>query len=322
MKFASGSSAILAIARDCIAMEQQERPELLWLQRHHMHIQKKYNLKNKQDTDRFLYERMYGQQPKKTSELMKMRYWRTGRYTPGNREQCLLYGKALELSEDEIRYLLQNYYDRSLEVFDPETCQESKSYQEKTLYMRRLIDTYLHRLSKETLSFYKVSETELESSLRHLYFTELFYYVHLYIVPESELLKRHIVSTRYDSEFKRQVKLLGEIPRKTMIRHLIIFNLPDLTLEKLNEQLTFFGYLPLCEDHTMTGGEHLDWLLIHLLHMYEKVCRDKDEVERLAWFREICHILDRFFAESGKPRMRFMYFKSLDLEKEVYRENS
>ena len=100
-----------------------------------------------------------------------------------------------------------------------------------------------------------------------------------------------------------------------MLRHLIIFDLPHLTLEKLNRQLEFFGYLPLCEEHTMTGGERLDWLLIRLIKLYEEACAGKEEKECLAWFREACRILDRFFVESGKQRMRFMYFKSLDLER-------
>lgn len=315
MMYTYVNHTILSLARECISMEMQERPELLWLKSRHARIQKKYNFRNKQETDRFLYESMYGQKPLKSSEIMKMRYWRTGRYTPGNREQCLLYGRALELSQDDMRYLLQNYYDRSLDVYDPDTCPEDSGYLQRAAYMKELTDAYLQKIPVEKLASFKVPANAPESCLRHLYFTDLFYYVHSQMTPDSEHLQRHIVSTRYDSEFKRQLKLLGEIPRKTMLRHLIIFDLPNLTLEKLNRQLEFFGYLPLCEEHTMTGGERLDWLLIRLIKLYEEACAGKEEKECLAWFREACRILDRFFVESGKQRMRFMYFKSLDLER-------
>ena len=52
-----------------------------------------------------MYERMYGRAPKKDSEVLKLRYWRTGKCMPGNREHCLLFGKALELSETEMEFV-------------------------------------------------------------------------------------------------------------------------------------------------------------------------------------------------------------------------
>ena len=68
--------------------------------------------------DRLLCERMLGREPRTGTESLKIRYWRTGRYTPVNREQCLRLAGALELTEEEKRFLIQGYFDRSETVYD------------------------------------------------------------------------------------------------------------------------------------------------------------------------------------------------------------
>lgn len=62
--------------------------------------------------------RMLGREPRTGTESLKIRYWRTGRYTPVNREQCLRLAGALELTEEEKRFLIQGYFDRSETVYD------------------------------------------------------------------------------------------------------------------------------------------------------------------------------------------------------------
>lgn len=112
------SEQILDLARECISLSSRERTELQWLKARYENIQNKYHFKTRHETDLFLYEKMYGRNPDKSSELLKIRYWRTGKHTPLNREQCLLFGKALELSPEDMRFLIQGYYDRSLEIFN------------------------------------------------------------------------------------------------------------------------------------------------------------------------------------------------------------
>ena len=107
------------------------------------------------------------------------------------------------------------------------------------------------------------------------------------------------------------MQLRGEIPRKVFIRHLLILGLPELTLEKLDEQLQFFGYLGIDEEHTMVRGERLDWLLIRIFEMYEELLGKYEREVCLRWFQKTCRMLDRVFREEGHPRLRFMYFKAL-----------
>ena len=74
----------------------------------------------------------------------------------------------------------------------------------------------------------------------------------------------HITSINYESEFSRQMKLLGEIPRKTMILHLLIFSMPFINRELMNKRLESFGYLHLDREHTQVDGSRLDQLLLVL----------------------------------------------------------
>lgn len=178
--------------------------------------------------------------------------------------------------------------------------------------MKQLTDSYLFRNLQRQSDNRKISSEKQQGYLRHLYFLDAFQYVHM---PADDYtrhtLTEHITSIHYDSEFSRQLKLLGEIPRCTMLRHLIIFGLPELTLKKINEQLVTFGYLPLCEYHSLTTGERLDWLLIHLFELYEGLCNYMEPDKCLEWFRQACRTLDLFFIQSQNPRLQFMYFKAL-----------
>lgn len=303
------------LADACIRLGEEERPELLWLKEKYNHIQQFHQCKSKAQTDQLLYERMYHRPPQKASDTLKLRYWRTGRCTPGNRDQCRLLGTALELSEADMECLIQQYYDRSLTLYTTGpaiTAPEAPAYLEKCEQMKLLASSYLSRVSKKRLADLHIPEEQSAHYLRHLYFTDAFNYVHM---PEvsRKLLVKHITSARYDSELTRQLKLLGEIPRKTMIRHLLILGLPEFTLEKMNQHLQSLGYLPLTETHSATGGERLDWLLIHLFELYEKECASLPAHDRLDWFQQASRILDAHFISAGTPRLRFMYFKALSL---------
>lgn len=302
---------IISLANSCIHQKPKERPELVWLQGRHEQLQKNTIKKSKTDTDRILYERMYQMPPRKPSDLLKLRYWRTGRSTPGNRNQCLLYGKALELSEAEMDLLIQWYYDRNLVVYSSPK-EDSKDYQEKLNYMNTLTNAYLKKITADKLEKLNIYPRKVAHYLRHLYFTDAFNYVHTQKIP-AEILAKHITSTRYDSEFTRQMHLLGEIPRRTMIRHLLILGLPEITLEELNNRLLVFGYLPLTPKHTTLHGASLDDLIIQLMKLYETQCASYLPAEKLLWFQRACRILDKQFIQANADDLRFMHFKSLDL---------
>ena len=96
--------------------------------------------------------------------------------------------------------------------------------------------------------------TELEQSLRHLYYTDASRY---FSFGSRRKLRSDVTSPsiNYLSEFGRQMKLLGEIPRRTMIRHLLLFGMPFINRRLISCRLEHFGYLPLSPDHTQVDGK-------------------------------------------------------------------
>lgn len=327
---------LLRLADTCMVLSEKPRPEVLWLQEKFERLQKNNELKSKIDADRLVFERMYGHPPEKISNMLKIRYWRTGRSTPSNRAQCLLLAEALELSETERKDMLHGWCDLSTDCYSEqsvlredfyegrpadacldcrvhnESFSRDNLYEKRCVYLEKLTRHYLCSVPNSHLESLRIPRGRAAAYLRHIYFTDSLHYVHLPNVDRKVFL-RHISSINFNSEFMRQSKLLGEIPRKTMIRHLLIMGLPELTRTDLDRGLALLGYLPLSEEHTMTGGERLDWLLIRLLDLYEEVCSSTDAEERLAWFQEACRILDACFAERGHERLRFMHFKAQDL---------
>lgn len=94
---------IFDTARQSLQTSGADRPEVKWLQELMACIQRRYKLKSRTQADRLLCERMLGREPRTGTESLKIRYWRTGRYTPVNREQCLRLAGALELTEEFYR---------------------------------------------------------------------------------------------------------------------------------------------------------------------------------------------------------------------------
>ena len=299
---------IINIAEECLALGKEERPEIEWLNQVYDRFRKEKGSLGKSEADKLLYTRMYDSVPEKPSDTLKIRYWRTGRHLPASREQCLSFGKALDLSKEELRYLIQGYYDRSDQVF--EAGQEDALYIERKNCMNELVQEYLdkvHPLTKQQL--YR-SGSDLKHSLRHLYFTDAKGYITLPPMQQTRV-EPHIVSINYESEFSRQIKLVGEIPRRAMIRHLLVFGIPFINRELLSERLEYFGYLPLEDTHTMTDGSRLDKLILDFLKLYETSCAGEEPEECILWFRRAYSILDRYLEKMKNKSLRFFYFKAL-----------
>ena len=199
---------ILALAEECIRLGKQERPEKQWIGRMYERFRAANGMPGKAETDGLIFRKMYGNAPEKASDTLKIRYWRTGRHLPGSREQCMAFGRALELSADETQYLIQGYYDRCDRVFETE--EPDAVYLERIRLLGQLKQEYLDKVHPVIrLQIYQAG-TELEQSLRHLYYTDASRYFS-FREPEKIEIGRHITSINYLSEFGRQMKLLGEI---------------------------------------------------------------------------------------------------------------
>ena len=109
---------LVCMAEKCIQMSGEERPELTWLKAFYEQFRNRCIPSGKLEADRLLFEKMYSRMPQKPSDTLKIRYWRTGRHTPVNREQCLMFGKAMEMNDKDLDFLIKNYYDRNDRIFE------------------------------------------------------------------------------------------------------------------------------------------------------------------------------------------------------------
>ena len=295
------------LAEECIRRSREVRPELDQLNQLYERQKGRYGIFRKADFDRVLAEKMY-QDAASESAILKIRYWRTGRHVPANREQVLRFGQALDLGAEEQNWLIRSWADKCDSVF-----MKSDTKASLYVYRKKAVDGYarefLDKITPERMFLANVSADNMLPYLRHLYFIEAMDYT---AAGESAALPgTHSTSVNYDAEFRRHMNLFGEIPRTAMIRHLFLFGAPFLTADLLSERLEQLGYLPLQEDHTGTRGERTDWLIIRLLDHYKEACEGKDPEVCTLWLKRVCREMDYTFVSRGKGALCFLQFKAL-----------
>ena len=146
-----------SLVTQCIALEKKPSFEDQWIQEIFDRIRAKYSLPGRMETDLFVSRRLDGNGK---SAQLKVRYWRTRRHLPKNREQCIRLGRALELSDVEMVVLLQRYYDSSDCEFR-RNCQDSEQhwihschdplYHARRKFVNKLLEQYIQRLSGRIL---------------------------------------------------------------------------------------------------------------------------------------------------------------------------
>ncbi len=281
--------------------------EAVWIQEKFDSFGVKYGLARRQDIDRLIYQKLTGRCPERDSQLLKIRYWRTGRHKPQSREQCLQLGKALNLEKEDLRYMLQAYYDSADRIFDKGD-EKNPVYQERLRLFGELEQQYLINAHPDILTQMGVPWNRPEPYLRHYYFQDAANYVSGVRQGRNS---SHISSANYVNEFQKSRRLQGEIPRRTILRHLFIMGAPFLSKEVMNSRLTALGYAPLSEGHESRWGERVDCLILGLLEQYSAECTGKSPVQCLAWLQNTSRFLDQRLVDVGHPELRFLYFKAL-----------
>lgn len=307
---------IVNMAQECMDLSREKRPEVIWLQEIYKRFQNETGIMEKRAADSLLYRKMYFSAPVRPSDTLKIRYWRTGQHVPVNRYDCVMLGRALGMDRQEEEFLIKGYYDKGdhsfgggKEKYIQET--EADLWEQRKKFMSGLVLEYIKKIHPGRRIQMRIARNSMDSGIRHLYYTDAMKYVNIHQRQIDFSVSSHITSINYGSELGRSLRLEGEIPRKTILRHLFIFGMPYISRELISQRLDCLGYLPLKEDHTMTDGGRLDWLLLRLLELYEETCRGMEPEECSQWFQEACRILDKFFEDKGAQSLRFMYFKAL-----------
>lgn len=292
---------VMRLAEECLRMANGERPEQAKLKAIYEEKRAEYGL-GRGEMDKLIFMRIFHRMPKRASDTLRIRYWRTGLHYPVNHATALAFAEALELTKEETLWLIQSWLDKR--DLDGKTLAGNRPlYQERYARLKLLAEEYFSRKkNKKDFTF---------NQFRHHYFLDAMEYGRQ--LPDApEFLKGTINSINYDSELKRSMRLSGEIPRRTMLRHLILFAMPELTLEKIQEQLAFFGYLPLEEDHTLTGGEYCDRIVMEMVRDFERLKASQGDEAAKEWFGRCYRRLDEYFVRKGRPAYRFLHFKALE----------
>lgn len=294
------------VLEECMASISPAQ-ELVWLQRQFDAIGIESGLTRKNDVDRLIFQKMHGRTPERDSEILKIRYWRTGRHKPQSRQQCLELSRALNLDDAGTLYLLQYYYDAADQVFD-EADTTKPLYQKRLRVMQELEIQYLTNADLDYLENIGVPWDKPLPYLRHCYFQDAARYIS---GSQWEKADSHLSSANFVHEFQKTRRLLGEIPRKTILRHLFLLSAPYLSVAVMNDRLTALGYAPLTKDHETRWGERLDGLLLRLLERYESACSGKTPDEGLVWLQQACREIDEALIGTGHTELQFLRFKAL-----------
>ena len=306
-----------SIVTQCVALGTEPSFEDLWIQKMFDRITVKYGLPGRMETDLFVSRRLRG---KGSSTQLKVRYWRTRQHLPENREQCIQLGRALELSHEEMVILLQRYYDRSHCEFRRDYLDQEQDWirsDQDSMYHTRqkcvndALEQYMQRLSSKADQVTVTPRVPISNYARHLYCIDALNYIYCSSPVRQERLNKHLTSSSFASEFSRTLRLLDNIPRKTMLRYLFLFYGADVSRSRLDEALTRLGYLPLDASHALSGGQRLDFLILALLERYEQECAQWDMIRRYRWLHAHCQALDKELQLMNQQKLRFLYFKGL-----------
>lgn len=295
-----------------------ESRERLWIRERFEAVARSQNLSGRGMLDRLIFERLYGRPPEKSTEQLTIRYWRTGQHKPQSREQCLALGQALGLDTADTDVLLRGYYDSADRVFTAGD-EEDPVYHWRRRYLEQLETQYLAIIHPLTLERRKIPWEKSGEYLRHCYVQE----ARQYVDTKNKLDETsHLNSANYVNEFQRLRFLRGEIPRKTMLRHLFLLSVPFVSRSVLDQGLETLGYLPLDAQHESRFGERTDLLVLRLLERYQQECAGRAPDCCHTWLRQTCRTLDAFLLRCGHPELRFLHFKTLDGEKKKARQET
>ena len=330
---------VISLTEKYIRDSAAPRPEKTWLDRKCLRFMNDYHIENRAELDRVLYTRIFEREPD-SSGILKVRYWRTGRHNPSNRAWCIRFADALMLNAEEKLFMIQNYFERCDEVFTGEAVRSFRKEhgelpdgelqdgelsdgklsggelqdgnaccREKYLKRMKLLDSiteeYLERIHPSRLIQAGIAPQNVKNNFRHLYYTDSF----RYICQDNHVL-RHSDSASYDHEIRRIMRIEGEIPRRTLLRHLIILMNPFLNRKLLSERLSAFGCCSLSPDHSGLHGERADALILELLELYEHTCEGKDPLTCSDWVGDALRTVDEYLVKGGHETLRFMFFKA------------
>lgn len=165
---------MIALAREIVEREPKRRPEADQIQQRADDFARMEGIQSRAEADRLIFEKMYARAPQRT-ETTKIRYWRTGRHLPGSRAEALRFADVLRMNEEERRWFLQSYMEKSDVMWEkvPEENENSRAeYEKRTALMEEMISEYIASVPAHWMVHLGIAYESLTSHVRHLYCTD------------------------------------------------------------------------------------------------------------------------------------------------------
>ena len=297
-----------------MSLSVEKREEELWLEDCYHRFLRKSGAKSREEGDLLLSQRMAGvagkAMPESSSAGLKIRYWRTGRHYPKNRAVCRAFGQALGLDAQERLFLMTRWFNRSDRCFEQKDIKD-KVYLERIRILEKLKQEFLDKQRPEDLLAMCAPGTAPDENLRYIYCIHACRYLGSSSRRSMREPMSHLDTRGYEYQFSREMKLIGEISRSTMIRHLLILGAPFISRERMNGWLTALGYAPLKKAFRQPGGAATDRMILGILEEYEKECTGRDPVWCMEWLRQTAGILDDALAGAGCAAVNPFRFKHI-----------
>ncbi len=307
-----------------LTFSNEKRVEDLWLLERFKTFMKKNGVRRLADGDVLLWRLMQqimsgdiiAAEDVPASAALKVRYWRTGRHYPKNRGICEVFGKALGLDKNEMNYLITAWFNRSDKVFDNAEDTDPE-YLRRRAILKQLQKEFLDKQFPEDLIDMCAPGTLPQENLRFIYCRHAVKYLGNSVLLDFNDSLSHMLTRGYDFQFGREMKLIGDISRNAMIRHLLILGMPFVSVSRVNGWLEALGYMPLCKKHRQPGGAASDLLIEGLLEIYEKECTGKEPAACTEWFSSAARQMDDALDAAGCAFVNPFRFKHIIGGKDV-----
>lgn len=303
-----------------LSISSEKREEDLWLCDRYQDFLRKSGAKSREEGDLLLSQKMTeiagAAMSDSPSAGLKIRYWRTGRHYPKNRAICVTFGQALGLDTHEQYVLMTCWFNRSDRCFCPKDLADPV-YQYRIGILTKLKQEFLEKQRPEELLAMCAPGTAPEENLRYIYCNQVYRFLGNSVRRNTIEPISHLDTRGYEYQFNREMKLIGEISRSAMIRHLLILGLPFVSRERMNGWLTALGYAPLTKDHRLPGGAAADLMILGILEGYEKECTGRDPAWCMEWFRQTAGMLDDALEAVGCTAANPFRFKHIMGGKDV-----
>lgn len=287
------------------------RVETRWVQERYEAFRKEMNL-SKSECDQLLYEKTFARNADGPSCAQRIRFWRTGRYYPKNRVTCKSFAKALGLSASEETHCIQHWYDRSDRTFRRADLHDTL-YLRRVAVMNELGEEFLQKLTPAELRTLCAPGTRPQQNILHVYCSKVSELVSAQIGPKDGLSETSRTDdATYADRFSEEMRLLGEISRTTMLRHLLVMSAPFISVELLNTRLSLLGYRPLSQNNSDRNGNALDLVVLRVLERYERDCCGQAPAACDLWLKEAWRWMDGYFVAHDAPGLCVFRFKHLN----------